>query len=184
MLPQPIVPKIKDEKIKNMVSARGAISCDGISFTGKLFFRNLSGVELGLLLPRLDWREILASRKYGQLTAKYHDMADKAYELIGGAKPYGFGKVQMRIKHVRLDSNGTDFDSLIMNPTKTSVNRVAYIEKFIDAMNEREELGGTSYFERVHFERYVQSKSEKNLVIGKGTEQNPKHVTWKVLLKR
>ncbi|BFH17067.1 hypothetical protein WJ0W_006344 [Paenibacillus melissococcoides] len=102
--------KSKDEKLKNMVSAREAISCDGISFTGKLFFRNLSEAELGLLLLSLDWREVLASSKYGQLTAKYRDTADKAYELIGGAKPYGFGKVQIGIKHVLLDSNGTDFE--------------------------------------------------------------------------
>ncbi|MFD3270328.1 hypothetical protein ACE3MS_09370 [Paenibacillus dendritiformis] len=93
--------------------------------------------------------------------------------------------MQIGIKHVRLDTNGTDFDSLIMNPTKTSVNRVAYIEKFIDAMNEPEESGGTSYFGRVHFERYVQSKSENNLVSGKGdgTEQNPKHVTWESVIE-
>ncbi|MFD3270332.1 hypothetical protein ACE3MS_09390 [Paenibacillus dendritiformis] len=54
VLPEPIVPKINDEKLKNMVSARQAISCDGISFTRKLFFRNLSEAELGLLLLSLD----------------------------------------------------------------------------------------------------------------------------------
>ncbi|WGU92653.1 hypothetical protein QJQ58_19045 [Paenibacillus dendritiformis] len=183
VLPQPILPKIKDEKLKNMVSTREAISCDGISFRGKLFFRNLSEAELGLLLLSLDWREVLASSKYGQLTEKYRDTADKAYELIGGAKPYGFGKVQVGIKHVRLDTNGTDFDSLIMNPTKTSMNPVAYIEKFIDAMNEPEESGGTFYFERVHFERYLQSKTEQTLVSGDGTEQNPQHVTWESVIE-
>ncbi|MFD3270331.1 hypothetical protein ACE3MS_09385 [Paenibacillus dendritiformis] len=72
-----------------------------------------------------------------------------------------------------------------MNPTKTSVNWVAYIEKFIDAMNEPEESGGTSYFERVHFERYVQSKSEENLVSRKGdrTKQNRKHVTCESVIE-
>lgn len=92
VLPEPIVPKIKDEKLKNMVSTREAISCDGISFRGKLFFRNLSEAELGLLLLSLDWREVLASSKYGQLTEKYPDTADKAYELIGGAKPYALAR--------------------------------------------------------------------------------------------
>ncbi|MCM3341560.1 hypothetical protein M3650_23690 [Paenibacillus sp. MER TA 81-3] len=179
VLPEPIEPRSENEKLKNMVSTRQVISCDDVRLTGEIDFRNLSEAELGLLLLSLDWKEVLAASKYSQYTEEYRDLADKAYELIGGAKPYGFGKVQIHIKQVRLERKDANFDALIMNPTETSENRSAYIEQFIDVMNRTKEACSISYFDKVHFENYVLSKVEESMITGgAGTKQNPKHVNW------
>ncbi|MFW5437298.1 hypothetical protein [Paenibacillus apiarius] len=120
------------------------------------------------------------SSKYRSHTASYNDVVARAYELIGGAKPSGYGKVRINIKNVQLEKNECDFDSLMLAPTKHSLDRMAYIEAFIDAMDQMKGAHGTSYFDKVHFDSYVSSKLEKQLVggHGEGTEQNPKQVNW------
>lgn len=178
VLLEPIEPRSENKKPKNIVSTRKVVSSGDVRLTGKINFRNLSEVELGLLLLSLNWKEVLASSKYGQYTEEYRDFADKAYELIGGAKPYGFGKMQIDIKHVQLERIDADFDALIMNPRDTSENGLAYIEQFIDAMNGKGTCGKT-YFDKVHFKNYVNSKVEESMVTGgDGTKQSPKHVNW------
>lgn len=175
VLPKQIDPLEKKEpdNIK-IIKSKKVIAAKGIPCTGKIYFRNLSEEELGLLLLSLDWKEVLASKKYSRFTEAYQDKADKAYELIGGAKPYGFGKVRINMKSIHLENKGNDFESLVLNPTQPSLDRAAYIEKFIDVMD------GESYFDNVHFGHYVQSKIEKDLKggQGEGTEQNPKHINW------
>ncbi|GAV15639.1 hypothetical protein [Paenibacillus sp. NAIST15-1] len=179
VLPEPIEPRSENEKLKNMVSTREVISCNDVRLTGKINFRNLSEAELGLLLLSLDWKEVLSSSKYSQYTEAYREFADKAYELIGGAKPYGFGKVQIHIKHVQLERKDANFDALITNPIKILENRSAYIEQFIDAMYRTKEASDISYFDKVHFENYVLSKVEESKIPGgAGTKQNPKDVNW------
>lgn len=167
-------------KLGNIQSSRTVITKnDEIRLSGKIYFSNLTEEELGLLLLSLDWKGVLDLIKYGHVTISFRDTADKAYELIGGAKSYGFGKVKVNIKHVRIDNNDTDFDTLMKNTSKISENWVTYIEKFIDAMNKTGEACDTPYFQRVHFDKYVHSKMEKNMDTGgAGTIQNPKHVNW------
>ncbi|UHA72133.1 hypothetical protein [Paenibacillus sp. 481] len=168
----------EDENTSNMFSTRKVLKADELNkatdkIRGKVYFRNLSDEELGLLLLSLDWREVLTSKKYSENVTDLKALQDKSYELIGGAKPYGYGKVKIEIKSLQLEKKGNDFDSLILNPTEAHSERAVYIDQFITVM------GGEQYFKKNQFKPFIQSKLEKSFnTNGDGTVRNPKHVNW------
>lgn len=102
---------------EKMVSVRKVLGA-GIEITGRIYFNNLTNAELGLLLASIDL-SLLDDNK-----ATY-------YELIGGAKAYGYGKCQMNIKNVYLEKEYEvrNFDDLGFESCKD-------YSKFIDDYKE------------------------------------------------
>lgn len=146
----------------NMSSGKRVIGHSGIDLKGKIYFNNLTGSELGLLLLSIDLKQLLKSEKYKKDTAEYRNRLEQTYDLLGGAKSYGFGKVKMEIQNLELEKNGKDFESLVLEPMEPVEEWHEYIDDFITKM------GGPQYFTKVHFEQYVQSKLE--------TDDTP--ITW------
>lgn len=126
----------KKEAGDKFVSCRRVLKGGNISFTGKIHFRNLTDEELGLLLLSLDWKELQKSSKYGHFIADFKGDMEKAYELIGGAKPYGYGKVKVEIQDLEVEKTGTDFETLVLGPTENVDDTVKFIDAFIDSMGD------------------------------------------------
>lgn len=64
---------------------------EGGKFTGKIRFHNLKKEELGALLSALT----------------FHDNGDLCYHSLGGAKPYGYGRISLKAKLKTLEKNWT-----------------------------------------------------------------------------
>lgn len=168
----------KQGKPQNMLSGRKIIKKDSIEgLTGKIYFDNLSEAELGLLLLSIDLKQLLKSERYKEIAAKYQAKLEHAYDLLGGAKPYGYGKVKIEIDSLEIEKKGNDFASLILEPMQTVEKWHQYIDAFIA------DMGGQQYFERVHFDQYLQSKLEIDAPAaqtdqGQGKRTPPKHYNW------
>lgn len=153
VLKQPLRVGLKN-KGKTIVSSRKLLKHEGIHIIGRIYFHNISKEELGLLLLSLDWKELRQSKKYGKYIAAYEDKLENAYELIGGAKPYGYGKVKIKVQDLQIEKEGNDFEVLVSEPMEQIREWHEYIDAFITSM------GGQQYFERVYFKQYIQSKIE------------------------
>ncbi|MRN53119.1 hypothetical protein [Paenibacillus monticola] len=176
---------------KNMETVKTVFSKQNINnMDGKIYFSNLSQQELGLVLLSLDIELLLESQKYrgdvqkylnhSQSIVKMNKRADGTlkpetlYELIGGAKPYGYGKVQFKIKDLCLEKQGNDFESLIVNTSdELQSNYTEYIDAFIEAMN------GPDLFNRIHLDRYIRSKQEIDFA-GKENHCNWDNLEYKI----
>lgn len=161
---------IKQQKKTSLVSSRFAINPQGIALTGKIYFHNLSRDELGLLLLSLDCSLFLKSEHYKESILQHsrERTEEEFFELIGGAKPYGYGKVKIKVENLAVEKEGIDFESLLVNPTETvNHNWSEYIDAFI------EKMGGSEFFNRVNLRAYLESKRE----IG----EDPKRITWESL---
>lgn len=76
---------IKKENIRNM--------------NGSIYFNNLSKLELGLLILSLDINQI---NRHGWVDLSKN--IEPFYDMIGGAKPYGYGCVQFKINDIIIDN--------------------------------------------------------------------------------
>lgn len=142
------------DDMENMLSGKRVIGHSGIDLKGKVYFHNLTSSELGLLLLSIDLKQLLKSQKYKEIAAEYRNRLEQTYDLLGGAKPYGFGKVKMEIQSLELEKNGKDFESLVLEPMELLEEWHEYIDSFITTMR------GQQYFTEVHFDQYIQSKLE------------------------
>lgn len=137
---------------KNMESKRKVLEPHGIQLKGKIHFTNLTKEEIGLLLLGVDVSLFYKSDLFKQVFAD--EDLNECYDLLGGGKPYGYGKVKIKVDSLNLETRGNDFHSLMLSKEekKEGTQLKEYINSFIAEMN------GTKYFENVHLAYYLQSK--------------------------
>lgn len=148
------------EDMESMLSSKKVLKPNGFIMKGKIYFNNLTRKELGLLLLSVDWTLLRNSKNY-KAKVKDYDM-EKAYELIGGAKPYGYGKVNIQVEEVEIEKKANDFESLVIQPMKKVEQWDSYIDEFIKSMDK-------NYFDNIQFYRYAQSKMEKSFIYSKSS---------------
>jgi hypothetical protein len=76
-------------------------------------------------------------------------------ELIGGAKPYGYGKVKVTITDLKLENQGNDFTTLILKPQRNVERKElqSYIKTWLEKRSEE-------YFRKMYMTHYLESKLE------------------------
>lgn len=127
------------------------------TLSGTISFTNLHREELGLLLLGLDLKLLKYSHLSKEKMSPYYGQLEELYELIGGAKPYGYGKVKIDVNSIIVEKQGADFDSLVVNPIEMiegQENFHSYVDAFIDRMN------GESHFQSINLGAYIRSKQE------------------------
>ncbi|MCY1106856.1 hypothetical protein [Shouchella clausii] len=151
---------------ENMESKRKVLEPQGIQLKGKIHFTNLTKEEIGLLLLGVDVSLFHKSDLFKQVFAD--EDLNECYDLLGGGKPYGYGKVKIKVDSLNLETRGNDFHSLMLSKEekKEGTQLKEYINSFISEMN------GTKYFENVHLAHYLQSKKVFKEVKG------VKHYNW------
>lgn len=139
---------------------------------GKVYFNNLSEQELGLLLLALDISQIVKSKQFERIGITAEEAQNALYELIGGAKAYGYGKVQIKVKQVNVDKVDGDFESLITETTELmpQQNYGLYIDKFLESFSDVD-----NYVNNL-LTPYVESKQVFDFASGE--EKEVKHLTW------
>ena len=148
-----ILDKVQKSKTepKDMISVKGIMkNNNNFYLEGKVYFKNLACDELGLLLLSMDIEQTLNSKQY---KGKNKSIIEKSFEQIGGAKPYGYGKVKVDITEFYLENNDASFESLITNSIKKidDENRQKYIDAYFNTMENKESN---------YFDRYIESKQE------------------------
>lgn len=152
---------------ENMESKRKVLTKEGkIKLKGKIHFTNLTKNEIGLLLLGVDISLFHEADLFKQIFTE--EDLNECYELIGGAKPYGYGKVKIKVDSLNLETRGNDFQSLMLSKEdkKEGAQLKEYINSFVAEMN------GTKYFENVHLANYLQSKKVFRKIEG------IKHYNW------
>jgi hypothetical protein len=170
----------KNESNSKILSDKGVIKNNATKsryyLEGKIYFHNLDFMELGLLLISLDVKELLNSKQYGDFVQENSHIIQNAYEQIGGAKPYGYGKVKVEVTHLYLEKNDCSFESLILNPFEEQKKKDKYVDSFIEKMCK---AYGEKYLDYV--KDYIRSKQEKDRT-DKAEENfsknNPTIVNW------
>ncbi|WP_129600802.1 RAMP superfamily CRISPR-associated protein [Anaerophilus nitritogenes] len=95
LLDEPIKPK-QDNNKESYQCDKLIMKKDNIKkITGSIYFKNINKVELGLLLSSLDAN--LIKDKVGLKDC------EQLFDSIGGAKPYGYGRVKVNIEKVIID---------------------------------------------------------------------------------
>ncbi len=148
---------------------------DGFCLEGKVYFHNLAPEELGLVLLSLDVKEVLQSHRCVDFIEKNRNLIQNAYEQIGGAKPYGYGKVKVEVEKLYLEKKDHSFEALIVDPTEEQNDRCEYIDAFIDEMYSAKE----DYFH--YFKEYIESKQERNReekTDENYSRENPTTINW------
>lgn len=139
------------------------------TLSGTVSFTNLRSEELGLLLLGLDIKLLKHSRSFKEELKPYCSQMGQVYELVGGAKPYGYGKVKIDVDSITFEKQEADFDSLILSPEETvegQENFHSYVDAFIARMN------ATAHFQQMNLDAYIRSKMEF-------VPNNPKfHINW------
>lgn len=165
------------KKPKNILSTKGIIKNDkeDIYLEGKIYFNNLYPDELGLLLLSLDIKELLNSKMNKNFIEENKNVIENSFEQIGGAKPYGYGKVKVNINNLFLEKKNTSFKSLMISPFEEQKNKSEYIDAYITKMNE---ICENDYFNYLRY--YIKSKQEKNReILGNGYNKNsPMAISW------
>ncbi|PAD17102.1 hypothetical protein [Shouchella clausii] len=157
---------------ENIESKRKVLEPQGIQLKGKIHFTNLTKEEIGLLLLGVDVSLFHKSDLFKQVFAD--EDLNECYDLLGGGKPYGYGKVKIKVDSLNLETRGNDFHSLMLSKEekKEGTQLKEYINSFISEMN------GTEYFENVHLVHYLQSKKVFQEVKG------VKHYNWSNMKKK
>lgn len=174
------------ENATNLISRRKVIAYHtddldrNAALRGSIHFRNLSREEVGLLMLSLDCTVLGRSGQYETKMSEAGGTRDQTFELIGGAKPYGYGKVQMRVERLQLESKGNDFESLVIHPVQVEPDWGAYVDAFIECM------GGRSYLASTSLQLYIRSKMEIDHSDGEGngTAAEPLQVNWANLAEK
>lgn len=152
----------KGNEDKAFSSARFVYDKDTIGIlTGTIVFQNLTREELGLLLLAADIRLIRGSKYWDNITKSHpslrinEEFLSNCFELIGGAKPYGYGKVRVIVQELQLKGNSYDFESLMTDnmTNKPQENWGEYIDAFL------EEMGGERFVQSELFGAYMASKT-------------------------
>ncbi|WP_265447025.1 hypothetical protein [Acetivibrio straminisolvens] len=164
--------------IENNTNIRGVITKESISqMKGRIHFYNLKPQELGLLLISLDIKELLHSKKYCNDLKDFCNYIESCHELIGGAKPYGYGNVKVEVEDIYIEKEDDSFESLILGPLKEEKeNKSQYIDKYLE---EAYKAGKKCVLCRL--KEYVNSKQERvrdNKEDGDFTKQRPKRISW------
>lgn len=147
---------------------------------GKIYFKNLKSDELGLLLLSIDITKLSMTKKYKKEIVDHKKILNECYELIGGAKPYGYGKTKIRIEKLMLERKDINFGTLIENSFDENDEYGKYLDSFIDFVVEKKDY--KDYFTDDCFCEYLNSKQEveyksteyynwNNLNIGKGYDK-------------
>lgn len=104
----------KNEKVKSRIRALKK----GTDFSGKVYFKNLREDELGLLLWSLELNE-------------------ESQQNIGKAKPYGYGRVKIKIKDLEIFSpeKAYNIEQFSLNPYEKR-DKEHYIQKFKEEMKQ------------------------------------------------
>ncbi|WP_191089541.1 TIGR03986 family CRISPR-associated RAMP protein [Paenibacillus spiritus] len=160
--------KKRAEDSDNMISQRYVYdpAKSPFYFEGKIHFTNVTEAELGLLLLAMDISQLPS-------IGQYSPGGNSFYELIGGAKPYGYGKVMFTVGAIELERKETDFDSLINNPYETNkATPSTFVNAFLNGM------GGDTWLKRIHMDQYVQSKMEKDFKNLSQSRGNTPHINW------
>ncbi|WP_146767198.1 hypothetical protein [Paenibacillus sp. YN15] len=156
VLSQPL--KLCGQVPDNMTSQRYVYD-PSFHLKGTLHFKNLTEAELGLLLLAMDISLLPDASSFNPDKKPY-------FEQIGGAKAYGYGKVQFSIEEIQLEQKGSSFESLIVQPYKQAeVSSAHYVAAYL------RERGGEAWLKRVHMKRYVKSK-----LVKESFDKN--HVDW------
>lgn len=149
---------------------------DGFCLEGKIYFHNLAPEELGVVLLSLDVKEVLQSHRCVDFIEKNRNLIQNAYEQIGGAKPYGYGKVKVEVEKLYLEKRSHSFEVLIVDPLEEKNDRYEYIDAFIDEMySARKE----DYFH--YFKEYIEIKQETNReekTDENYSRENPTTINW------
>ncbi len=149
----------------NMSSERHVYD-PSFNLEGALHFKNLTEAELGLLILAMDIRLLPEYSGYRIDTQKEY------YELIGGAKAYGYGKVQFKVEGIQVERKDNSFESLVLQPYESKkVDPAHYVRAFLDAQ------GGAAWLDRIHMKCYVESRLERNF----SSEEQRVHVNWENL---
>ncbi len=178
------VQKSKEEPV-NMISTKGVMKHnehDRFHLEGKIYFHNLAHEELGLLLLSLDVKEVLQSQQYVDFIEENRHLIQNACEQIGGAKPYGYGKVKVEIDNLYLEKRDCSFESLILDPLEEKTDRYEYIDAFIHEMYAE---GQEAYFR--DFKNYIESKQERNREEKAGenySRESPTTINWNNLSEK
>ena len=167
----------KRKQVTEKISIRGVIKKDSISkLKGKIYFYNLKPQELGLLLISLDIKQLLNSKKYYSNFKEFSKNIKNSHELIGGAKSYGYGNVEVEIGGVYIEKKDNSFESLIVEPLKKEENISQYIDKYLDEVSVIQKN-----YVLCRLNEYVNSKQERvrdKCEDGDFTIQRPKRITW------
>lgn len=150
--------KLRGQVPDNMTSQRYVYD-PSFLLEGTLHFKILTEAELGLLLLAMDISLLPDASRFNPDKKPY-------FEQIGGAKAYGYGKVQFSIEEIQLEQKGSSFESLIVQPYKQAeVSSAHYVAAYL------RERGGEAWLKRVHMKRYIKSK-----LVKESFDKN--HVDW------
>ncbi|OEF97145.1 hypothetical protein [Desulfuribacillus alkaliarsenatis] len=166
---------------KKLISERKVLRVNNQELSGKVYFKNLTQQELGLLLLSLDIREFLKTNTYSNKYIQNNDcIIEGLFEQIGGAKPYGYGKVQIDIVDIKLEKTDSSFESL-MEATYNSIseehkyNKYDLIDAFIAEMTKHDR----KYLD--YLKAYIDSKiynSHDEHKLEDGSYKHPLRITW------
>ncbi len=144
------------EQPEEMISTKKIIKNDkDLYMEGKVYFKNIEPYELGLLLLSLDIKQLLSTQKCEKFVKKNETLIKNSFEQIGGAKPYGYGKVRVDIDSLYIEKNDSSFESLVLDPKQEETNNVKYIDDFISIMRFNLDKNDD------YLGAYIKSKNEK-----------------------
>ncbi|WP_425448642.1 hypothetical protein [Dethiothermospora halolimnae] len=146
--------KDKKEKGDDLLSEKIVIPMKkDINLKGRIYFNNLTEEELGLLMLSVDIKEL---QNESELIKK-----EETYDLIGGAKPYGYGKVKIDIDSVNVLENKSIFDMDFEKnhyTEKSYDEKKNYITKYTNKMD-RQIDERKDYLKTNTIETYIRSKT-------------------------
>lgn len=115
-----------NDEVNKCRSKKQVIKKENIrKMNGSIYFNNLSKLELGLLILSLDINQI---NRHGWVDLSKN--IEPFYDMIGGAKPYGYGCVQFKINDIIIDN---------LEPSLSDFNKIETWTKEpikIDALDE------------------------------------------------
>lgn len=161
---------VTDEEVKKTDSEFTPIPADdnGPVFCGRIYFTNLYNDELGLLLMSLQ--------------CKKADDPQKETLVIGGAKPYGYGQIQMQNIHLYEYDDTERFTAVntkILDESD-SIEKLkqGYIKKINEKLLESANVGNEvfkSFFNQDSIKVYLKYLQMKNIDDSDATDSKGRH---------
>jgi CRISPR-associated protein (TIGR03986 family) len=159
---QDVVKKTVPDKLdnKNVKITKQVYSGQELVLKGRIHFNGLSADELGLILLSTDIGRISKlEREYKELQTVHRLINANLYELIGGAKPYGYGKVRMKITRLSLEPSDASFEAL-MGWNNAEQDQEQLISDAIKAFITNMQSFDSNYLRSETFQHYLLSKTE------------------------